>query len=63
MTQPATAGAGPEVGSARVRFRVPDPDAALEEVRLYQEVRRPRVGPQRHRIVATVRLFCVANAG
>lgn len=45
MTQPATAGAGPEVGSARVRFRVPDPDAALEEVRLYQEVQRPRVGP------------------
>jgi enterochelin esterase-like enzyme len=45
MTQPATAGAGPEVGPARVRFRVPDPDAALEEVRLYQEVRRPRVGP------------------
>jgi enterochelin esterase-like enzyme len=45
MTQPATAGAGPEVGVARVRFRVPDPEAALEEVRLYQEVRRPRVGP------------------
>jgi enterochelin esterase-like enzyme len=45
MTQPATAGAGPEVGAARVRFRVPDPGAALEEVRLYQEVRRPRVGP------------------
>jgi enterochelin esterase family protein len=45
MTQPATAGAGPEVGAARVRFRVPDPEAALEEVRLYQEVQRPRVGP------------------
>ena len=45
MTQPATAGAGPVVGAARVRFRVPDPDAALEEVRLYQEVRRPRTGP------------------
>ncbi|HSK36555.1 MAG TPA: hypothetical protein VLA80_07455, partial [Actinomycetota bacterium] len=28
-----------------MRFRVPDPDAALEEVRLYQEVQRPRVGP------------------
>jgi enterochelin esterase-like enzyme len=45
MTQPATAGPGPEVGGARVTFRVPDPDAALQEVRLYQEVRRPRVGP------------------
>jgi hypothetical protein len=45
MTQPVTAGAGPEVGAARVRFRVPDPEAALEEVRLYQEVQRPRVGP------------------
>ena len=41
----STAGAGPEVGAARVTFRVPDPDAALEEVRLYQEVQRPRVGP------------------
>jgi enterochelin esterase-like enzyme len=40
-----TAGAGPEVGAARVTFRVPDPDAALQEVRLYQEVQRPRVGP------------------
>jgi len=34
MTQPVTAGAGPEVGPARVIFRVPDPDAALQEVRL-----------------------------
>jgi hypothetical protein len=33
------------VGAARVTFRVPDPEAALQEVRLYQEVRRPRVGP------------------
>ena len=39
------AGAGPEVGAGRVIFRVPDPDAALQDVRLYQEVRRPRVGP------------------
>src|SRR4029450_12312468 len=45
MTQPVTAGAGPEVGAARVRFRVPDPEAALEEGRLYQEVQRPRGGP------------------
>ena len=45
MTQPATAGAGPVVGPARVTFRVFDPDAALQEVRLYQEVRRPRLGP------------------
>ena len=46
MTQASrTAGPGPEVGAARVRFRVPDPEAALQEVRLYQEVQRPRVGP------------------
>jgi enterochelin esterase-like enzyme len=45
MTQPATVGEGPEVGPARVTFRVADPEAALQEVRLYQEVRRPRVGP------------------
>jgi enterochelin esterase family protein len=45
MTQPVTAGAGPEVSPARVIFRVPDPDTALQEVRLYQEVQRPRVGP------------------
>jgi enterochelin esterase-like enzyme len=45
MTQPATVQPGPEVSAARVTFRVADPDAALQEVRLYQEVRRPRVGP------------------
>ena len=45
MTQPATVGPGPQVGVARVTFRVSDPDAALQEVRLYQEVRRPRDGP------------------
>jgi enterochelin esterase-like enzyme len=45
MTQPATAGAGPEVTAARVTFRVADPDAAYQEVRLYQEVQRPRAGP------------------
>jgi enterochelin esterase-like enzyme len=45
MTQPATAQPGPEVEAARVTFRVPDPSAALQEVRLYQEVQRPRVGP------------------
>jgi hypothetical protein len=44
MTQPVTDQPGPEVSAARVTFRVPDPDAALQEVRLYQEVRRPRVG-------------------
>jgi enterochelin esterase-like enzyme len=44
MTQSAPA-AGPEVGPTRVIFRVPDPDAELLEVRLYQELRRPRVGP------------------
>jgi enterochelin esterase-like enzyme len=45
MAQPATAEPGPLVGAARVTFRVPDPEAALQEVRLYQEVQRPRVGP------------------
>jgi enterochelin esterase-like enzyme len=39
------AGAGPEVAASRVTFRVPDPDAALQDVRLYQEVQRPRLGP------------------
>jgi enterochelin esterase-like enzyme len=45
MTQPATADSGPRVGAARVTFRVPDPEAALQEVRLHQELQRPRVGP------------------
>jgi enterochelin esterase-like enzyme len=44
------AGAGPEVTAARVTFRVPDPDAALQDVRLYQEVQRPRVGPSFTRV-------------
>ena len=48
----AGAAAGPEVGTARVTFRVPDPDAALQEVRLYQEVQRPRVGPAFTRVPA-----------
>ena len=47
------AGAGPEVTAARVTFRVPDPDAALQDVRLYQEVRRPRVGPAFTRVEGT----------
>ena len=47
------AGAGPEVTAARVTFRVPDPDAALQDVRLYQEVRRPRVGPSFTRVEGT----------
>jgi enterochelin esterase-like enzyme len=41
------------VGPTRVRFRVPDPDASLQEVRLYQEVRRPRVWPGFARVAAT----------
>jgi enterochelin esterase family protein len=45
MTQTAPAGGGPVVAATRVTFRVLDPDAALQEVRLYQEVQRPRVGP------------------
>jgi enterochelin esterase-like enzyme len=48
----STAGAGPEVGVSRVVFRVPDPDAALQEVRLYQEVQRPRAGPAFTRVAA-----------
>ena len=47
------AGAGPEVTAARVTFRVPDPDAALQDVRLYQEVQRPRVGPSFTRVEGT----------
>jgi enterochelin esterase-like enzyme len=45
MTQTAPVGGGPVVTSTRVTFRVLDPDGALREVRLYQEVQRPRVGP------------------
>jgi enterochelin esterase-like enzyme len=48
----AGAAAGPEVATARVIFRLPDPDAALQEVRLYQEVQRPRVGPAFTRVAA-----------
>ena len=53
MTQPATAASGPRVGTARVTFRVSDPEAALQEVRLYQEVQRPRVGPAFARVRGT----------
>jgi len=53
MTQPATAASGPRVGPARVTFRVSDPEAALQEVRLYQEVQRPRVGPAFARVHGT----------
>jgi enterochelin esterase-like enzyme len=49
----STAAAGPEVTAARVTFRVPDPDAALQDVRLYQEVQRPRVGPAFARVEAS----------
>ena len=50
----STAGAaGPEISAARVTFRVPDPDAALQDVRLYQEVQRPRVGPSFTRVEGT----------
>jgi len=45
MTQTAPAGGGPVVAPTGVTFRVLDPDGALQEVRLYQEVQRPRVGP------------------
>src|ERR671923_703360 len=45
MSQTAPAGGGPVVAPTGVTFRVLDPDAALQEVRLYQEVQRPRVGP------------------
>ena len=45
MTQTAPAGGGPVVTATGVTFRVLDPDGALQEVRLYQEVQRPRVGP------------------
>jgi enterochelin esterase-like enzyme len=45
MPQTAPAGGGPVVAPTRVTFRVLDRDGALQEVRLYQEVQRPRVGP------------------
>jgi enterochelin esterase-like enzyme len=45
MTETASGDGGPVVSSTRVTFRVLDPDGALREVRLYQEVQRPRVGP------------------
>ena len=53
MPRGRPAGAGPEVTAARVTFRVPDPDAALQDVRLYQEVQRPRVGPSFTRVEGT----------
>jgi enterochelin esterase-like enzyme len=39
------AAAGPVVGRAAVRFRFDDPRGALQEVRLHQELQRPRAGP------------------
>ena len=36
----------PELHDDRVVFRLPDPDAALAEVNLIQEVMRPRLGPR-----------------
>ena len=44
MTQTAPAGGGPVVTPTGVTFRVLDHDGALQEVRLYQEVQRPRAG-------------------
>ena len=50
----STAGAaGPVISAARVTFRVPDPDAALQDVRLFQELQRPRVGPAFSRVAGT----------
>ncbi len=40
----ATVG-GPSVSGSTVTFTVPDPDHELAAVRLYQEIRRPRGGP------------------
>ena len=43
---PGQTGEGPEVADTYVHFRVDDPDGSLEAVRLYQEVARPRFGPE-----------------
>jgi enterochelin esterase family protein len=37
---------GPDVGHDAVRFRVEDPEHAFGTVRLYQDIRRPRHGPE-----------------
>ncbi len=37
---------GPEVNASTIRFRIPDPERDLRAVRLHQEVKRPRNGPE-----------------
>jgi enterochelin esterase-like enzyme len=37
---------GPKISSDAVTFSLPDPDGALEAVRLHQEITRPRTGPE-----------------
>jgi len=44
--------AGPLVGDHGVRFVLPDPDRRLRRVWLYQELRRPRLGPPLRRLPA-----------
>jgi enterochelin esterase family protein len=41
-----TVAAGPQLDGSHVLFRFPDPDKELMGVRLFQEIRRPRNGPE-----------------
>jgi len=41
-----TVAAGPQIDGDHILFRLPDPDKGLAAVRLFQEIRRPRNGPE-----------------
>ncbi len=45
LSSTPTTRTGPEVTDDEIVFRFPDPDGELAQVRLYQEIRRPRNGP------------------
>lgn len=40
-----TKASGPQIGRDQITFRWPDPSHELQQVRLYQEIHRPRNGP------------------
>ncbi|HVF53453.1 MAG TPA: alpha/beta hydrolase-fold protein [Actinomycetota bacterium] len=44
--RPEDTASGPEVEENEIVFRIPDPDRELAGVRLYQEIDRPRNGPE-----------------
>jgi enterochelin esterase-like enzyme len=52
----ADAPAGPRSDEGHVHFELPDPDGKLAAVSLYQEVQRPRLGPDFERETGTWRL-------